>query len=326
MRAGTMVLVCALIAMAAPAAAQSCAAPTASDARDRIYDRSWIRSDALFYGADERGMFKLRLRANAIQLIGEHGSQPPERVQLSPSKRWLEYERSGPFEYWLYDSGQMREHRIDIHSVGSVQVQFSPDDTSLAWLERSSAEHRLGILDLNSFDTRRFQLQEAPDPMAIFFDLTWSAKGDRLTYAWRDAERQEFFSVDAVTGVAKAIQAPREFGADEFVESSYLLGNGVEAGKSFKPVRASKDSIALERGANVQHANGKIVVSVPRQQPRTIADNKAIPPLGCGPSLALFDAFDGRYVLYRVNGVYWIYGLRENRKAILYRGSAYLEW
>jgi hypothetical protein len=324
MRVGTTILVYALLATAMPAAAQSCGGPVLPDGPRRLYDRSWIRSNAVLYGADERGVFKLRLDSNAIEPIGDHAGQRIENFRLSQKKRWLGYDRSSPFEHWLYDVTDGGEHRVDIHSMGSVEFLFSTDESRLAWLERGGTEHRLAVLDGNSFEMRSFRLLDAPDPKAVFFDLTWSASGDRLAYAWRDAERQEFYSVDAATGIARSIPPPREFGADEFVESTYLLGNGAEPGRTptLPPVRASKDSIALERGANVRYANGKIVVSVPGKRARTIAE---VPP-GCGPSLSLSDAFDGRYVLYRMNGVYWVYGLRENRKAVLYRGRGPLEW
>ena len=172
---------------------------------------------------------------------------------------------------------------------------------------------------------RSFRLLNAPDPKAIYFDLTWSAAGDRLTYAWRDLEHEEFYSVDPIAGVANSIPLQREFAADEFVEASYLLGNGELDGLPVQPIHESKDRIALERGASVQYANRKIVVAAPKQAARTIAAETTLAP-GCGPSLSLMDAFNGRYVLYRASNVYWIYGLRENRKAILYRGAGVLEW
>lgn len=320
----SMSFVCAFLIAAAPASAQICGGPAVPDGPQRLYDRGWIRSDAVFFGADARGVFKLRLGTNGIERIGEHEAGPPEQVQLSPKKRWLEYERSASFEYWLYDIGRGRERGIDVHSAGGVEFQFSPDETRLAWLERNLSEHRLVVADLNSFETRSFRLPAAPDPKAVFFDLHWSGAGDGLTYAWRDAERQEFLSVDAATGAVKTMPAPREFGADEFVESSYLLGNGDAPGEGTarRPVRAGKDGIALERGANVRYANGKIVVSIPGKRPLAIAQLAA----GCETSLSLLDAFEGRYILYRLNGVYWIYGVRENRKAILLAGPASLDW
>jgi hypothetical protein len=323
MRAST-ILVCAFLVAAVSASAQTCGEPAVPDGSNRLYDRGWIRSDTVLYGTDARGVFKLRLGANAIERIGEHDAGPPEQVRLSPKRRWLEYESMAPFEYWLYDSGNGRERGIDVHSAGGVEFQFSPDETRLAWLERNQSEHRLAVADLNSFETRSFRLPAAPDPKAVFFDLLWSRAGDSLTYAWRDAERQEFFSVDAVTGAVKTIPAPREFGADEFVESSYLQGDGAAPGEGIarRPVRAGKDSIALERGANVRYANGKIVVSIPGKRPLAIAE----PAAGCEPSLSLLDAFEGRYILFRMNGVYWIYGVRENRKAILFAGPDSLDW
>jgi hypothetical protein len=319
MRAATAILLCAFFAAATPAVAQSCVGPALPNAPNRVYDRSWIRSDAAFYAADDRGVFQIRLGSNEVRWIGAHAGEQIENLALSPKKRWVEYERQSPFAYWLYDIANKYEHKLEVHSIDGVNLLFSADETQVAWLERDDAQHRIAVLDLNGFEKRSFRLLDAPDPKAIFYDLTWSASGDVLTYAWRDAERQEFYSVDAVTGLAKSIPSPREFGADEFLEGAYLLGErAAPNGSNPRPgVHEHKDSIALERGANVRYANRRIVVTAPGRRARTI---------GCGPRIKLLDAFEGRYVFYRTGNRYWIYGLRESRKAVLFDGAAPLEW
>ena len=324
MRAGQRFLVCAFLVVAASAAsAQSCA--TSAAVPKRSLDRTWIKNDTFFYGADARGVFRLGLGSNRIERIGAHAGEPIANLHLSPQKHWLAYEQTGPAGYWLYDTANNREHQIDVQSSGGAELQFSPDETQVAWLERSNAAHRLIVLDLRVFKTQSFRLLDAPDPKAVFFGLTWSMKGDAVTYAWRDAERQEFYSLDPKTGIARSIPPLREFAADEFVEGSYLLGEG-EVPRTRPLARAGKDTIALERGAVVRSANGKIIVSSPRTKSRTIAEISPKSGSDCRPEVTLLDAFDGRYVLYRFNSDYWIYGLRENRKAILFSGAGMVEW
>jgi hypothetical protein len=122
----------------------------------------------------------------------------------------------------------------------------------------------------------------------------------------------------------KSIPAPREFAADEFVETAYLMASDSDPGRipAVQAVRAGKERIALERGAIVQYQNRRIAVSAPKKRSRRIAELRE----GRGTPPVLLDAFDGRYVLYRMGNVYWVYGLRENRKAILFRGPGLLEW
>ena len=324
MRVGIAIFVCAFVAATARAFAQDCAGPAIPNAPNPLYDRSWIPGGVTFFGADERGVFRMRLGSNATEPIGSHAGHPIDLLSVSPRKRWVQYDSASKGEHWIYATANGRERRIDAPAMDIANRVFSPDETSLAWLEASGGQHRLSVLDLGNFETRTFRLPDAPDPKAVFFDLNWPAKGDRITYAWRYSERQEFYGVDPATGVGSPIPAPREFGADEFAEGAYLLGNGAGPNglAALQPVHAAKNSIALEGRANIRNEGGTIIVSVPHESPRTIAE--AAP--GCGAGPLLLDAFDGRYVLYRMTGAYWIYGLRENRKAILYRGAGLLEW
>ncbi len=321
MRVGTAIFISAFMA-AAPVAAQSCG-PAAAGLPSRPYDRSWVRSDAVFYGVDEKGVFRLRIGANGTERIGAADGRSIDGFQISTRKRWLQYDSSSSGKHWLYDIRAAREREVGSDAMDTANRAFSPDETRYAWLEAKGPQHSLVILDLRNFERQRFRLLEAPDPKAVFFDLTWSANGGRVTYAWRDAERQEFYGVDIATGIARSLPPPREFGADEFVEGSYLLGRGALTESAVRAnAHPNIGRVALEGGANATIANGKITVSRPRQRPRVVAHV----PASCNPSPGLLAAFDERYVLYRTDRTYWIYGLKENREAILYSGPSALDW
>ncbi len=293
-----------------PAYAQTCAPA-------RFSDHRWVESYAVLYGADSKGLFKLDLHANGVQRIGARGAMLPDSLRLSPGKRLLRYRTADGVEF-LFDTFATREHRLEIRSAGPADVQLSPAETRAAWLEQEGTEHRLAVFDLESGVLSRLSLRDAPDPKAVFFDLTWSGDGNALTYAWRDANRQEFFRADLPKGIVKSIPPSREFGADEFAEGAYLLGKSVESGLPIND--PSTDSIALERGS-LRTIGGKIVLSAPNRRDRIAA----MPDAACG-ELRLLAAFGGRYVLYSVGKVFWIYGTGENRRAILYSGEARLAW
>lgn len=298
------------IAWAAEASAQTCAPA-------RFSDHRWVESNTGLYGVDSEGLLKLRLDANGLQRIFARGAMLPDSLRLSPGKRLLHYRTADGVEF-LFDTFTAREHRLDIGSAAPADVQFSHGETHAAWLEHEGAEHRLSVFDLESGGLRRLSLPTSPDPKAVFFDLTWSGDGTALTYAWRDADRQEFFRADLSTGIVKSIPPQREFGADEFAEGAYLLGKSVESGASLN--NPSTDSIALERGT-VRRIGGKIVLSAPNRRDRIIA----MPNASCG-EIRLLAAFGGRYVLYSIGDVFWIFGIVENRQAILHRGAARLVW
>jgi hypothetical protein len=295
---------------AAPAAAQSCAP-------DRFLDHRWVRSNAILYGADSEGPFRLRLNANTPERIGAARAVEPNSLRLSPAKRWLGYRTQDGAEF-LYDTRAAREQRLDIRSAVPADVQLSPDETRAAWLEHDGPEHRLAALDLEGHSLLRIPLLDAPDRKAVFFDLTWSGDGESITYAWRDSERQEFFRADLADGIVKSIPPLREFGTDEFTEGAYLLGKPLEAGAP--PSNPGTDSIALERGV-LRKAGGTIVLTLPGRPARTIA----APAAACG-ELRLLAAFGGRYGLYSIGRTIWIYGIAENRRAVLYRGDGRLVW
>lgn len=303
-------LTLASLAWAAPGHAQTCAPA-------RFSDHRWVESNAVLYGVDSEGLFKLRLDANGLQRIGARGAMLPDSLRLSPGKRLLRYRTADGVEF-LFDTVATREHRLEIRSAGPADVQLSHGETRAAWLEHEGAKHRLAVFDLESGVLRRLSLPDAPDPKAVFFDLTWSGDESALTYAWRDANRQEFFRADLSTGIVKSIPPSREFGADEFAEGAYLLGKSVESGAPLN--NPSTDSIALEPGS-VQRMGGKIVLSAPNRRDRIIA----APDASCG-EIRLLAAFGGRYVLYSIGQVFWIYGTGENKRAILHRGEARLVW
>lgn len=295
---------------AAEGSAQTCAPA-------RFSDHRWVESNAILYGADSEGLFKLDLHANGVQRIGTRSAMLPDSLRLSPAKRLLHYRTSDGVEF-LFDTSTTREHRLEIRSASPVDVQLSRGETHAAWLEHEGAEHRLAVFDLENGIVRHLSLPNAPDPKAVFFDLTWAADGNALTYAWRDADRQEFFRADLSTGIVKSIPPVREFGADEFAEGAYLLGKSVESGTP--AINPSTDSIALERGS-VRRVGGKIVLSAPNRRDRIIATQDDT----CG-EIRLLAAFGGRYVLYSIGQVFWIYGTGENKRAILHRGAARLVW
>ncbi len=295
---------------AAEGSAQTCAPA-------RFSDHRWVESNAVLYGADSEGLFKLDLHENGVQRISAHGAIVLNSLRLSPGKRLLRYRTADGGEF-LFDTFATREHRLDIHSAGPADVQLSHGETHAAWLEHDGAAHRLAVFDLENDALRRLPLLNAPDPKAVFFDLTWSGDGTALTYAWRDADRQEFFQADLPTGAVKSIPPSREFGADEFAEGAYLLGKSVESGAPLN--NPSTDSIALEPGS-VRRIEGKIVLSAPNRRDRIIATQDA----ACG-EIRLLAAFGGRYVLYSIGDVFWIYGTSENKRAILFQGEGRLVW
>src|SRR5262245_48304327 len=123
MRAGGAALLWAFIAAASPAMAQSCGEAPAGP--KSLYDRNWIRSNAVFYGADAQGLFKLSLGSNTVQRIGDRQAQAPSHLHVSPMKRWVLYERGAASSHGLYDIAGGAEHELDVRSSGPVQLQFA---------------------------------------------------------------------------------------------------------------------------------------------------------------------------------------------------------
>lgn len=326
-----------------PASSQTCE-PTAH--LGHLHDRSWVRSDAVLYGAGtKQGVIRLQLNSNEVNRIGDHASEELLDFQVSPdrSKLFYKFVRSPNHPMlWIFDIQLGREASLapltDIVGADSSSVAFSPDSTRVA--AKSMFGRGLAILNLTTHNVRSINLNRlgAVADGELFFGLAWSYDDNTVLFGRRDREHEDYWAADAAGGAIRPIDVQSGTGDDHAL---YYANAGVELGRYCmgcdRPVALNEIALAKKMRAVVGDDGQLSVVSpkartvsvetVSPSKPIEITPGKAVDSACGGGRVALYAAFDGRYLLYAKGGTYWIYGVDERRKAILWdRPDTILVW
>lgn len=313
------------------ASAQSCG--TLSTLPNENSDRSWIKSDATLYSAGTgNGISRIRLSSNQAEPIGDHRHEDLYDFQIFPDHTKLYYsfqDRKGRMSDWIYDIADNREMRIEDltgkETSPSDSIEISPDSRAIALAPMWGDGAKISIVDLQSSKVRTFPLP-IEQKQAVMFGLGWSYAGDETLIGSRSSAGDElFWSVDRGSGRVENIQGARVGNSLQFLRDGTVIGeDSVLCGRP-----RSVKSINLPSGVTVFMTDtGELIESVPGGLTRSIA--KSTPNRGsagsdgtlvissCGDKqVVLSGSFSDRYIIYSIEGDYWIYGVEEDRKVHL---------
>jgi hypothetical protein len=326
------------------ASAGSCGTPAAVHATG-LGDRSWIRTDAVMYGANNTaGVFRLPLNSNRLEPIGHHAGAGIMGFEMSADRSKLIYDldSAGVPTHWLYDIKTGRETELEALTKAIPPwgaAAYSADASKVAFVPRPGDGQTVQAMDLRTRRVRSFPLPAAtPAGDTLLFGLTWSRDGSEVLVGRRWQDREDFWSINPTSGTVRKITGTRVAGPHPTRDSIHYIRDGADIGDDCVRCAAPDDSsrVRLADGARaVRTQRGDILVE--RQGASTITLLGAVPatwvktPLGgtaisaCdGVSGGIHGAIDGRYLIYSIDGVYWVYGATEKRRATLPR--AYLVW
>jgi hypothetical protein len=308
--------------------AWSCGVPDTAPLQDQdLQDLNWVRAPAnLFIAFPQGSTFHLQLGPYSRTVVGEDAEQSISPINLSPDKRWLLYRLGGGPEYRLYDIQQRQIHRLDMPLQRFSTFAFSPDSRFLAAPIRNGSDHGIAVLDLKTRSSREFIPTGETKPNGMAGLIAWSndSRNVLIDYATR-IDAPTAFAFDPASGIFRVIDSVRDNGRSIEGKTRYFEnGQEIGAGCVFCSLIPPTE-IGLVDGAKVIHHDHRIEVIRPGRPPILLAETPKPPPrkpdepaLACaGPAFHLLGAFGGQYVLYRADGLAWIYGLAENRKALL---------
>lgn len=314
------------LAAALPKGAWACGgSPTEADASG---DRRWIDSDAVLYGtANEFGVFRLRLNSNRLETLGAYAVQPGDTLLLSGNKRWLLYATRGR-GWFVFDTIANQERRLEDLAPAMGGYVFSPAEDKVAGA--STAGDSVAVVDLKADTVQLHSLAALPPQSeAVISVVTWLDTVDRLVLHRRPrAAPSSLWSLELSSGrlpplVGRYDQAT---GTDHYSDGGIAIGSYC----ALCSARRTFSELALSDGARVSNSREEglvvtlagdetvvVVTGVPRVK---VSPNE--PVLACSSRGAtLLGAFAGRYIVYIDEGTYWIYGVRERRKAALLTGA-----
>ena len=316
------------------ASAQSCGTP--STLPNESSDRSWIKSDATLYSAGrQNGISRIRLSSNQAEPIGDHSHENLYDFQILPDHTRLYYsfqDRKDRMSHWIYDIADGRETRLEDltgkDGTPSDSIAISPDSRAIALVPMRSDDVKISIVDLQSSSVRTFPLP-IEQKQLLMFSLTWSYASDEIIIGTRSpAADKLFWAVDRKSGRVENVQGALVGHSLEFVRNGTVIGEDYLVGGN--PV--SVDIINLPSGMTVSLTKaGELISSVPGGLTRSIEksvpdhgsvgpDGKLVVSLCGGKHVALYGSFNDRYILYAIEGDYWIYGVEEDRKVHLDAG------
>lgn len=345
---------------AQPALAQSCSGPSPRLAR-AVADRSWIPADLVLYGINRfDGVFRLALRSGTVTRIGHHKAAFVEYPTFSSDHRWLSFAfgagGEGENTTWLYNFASHREHSLGTwRQVAALAPLFAPDGERVVLFRDDGGAANAFIVDLKTFKTRAFSLAasrlEPSGEQVDSYDIgqgAWSTDGRRILFARNSQDRQPIaWSLDAASGALTRVEAraqsmPNGMIGDGAKRIAYVLNGAVLGASCWGCEPDTPRSFDLAGGARVYIAtnrydqDSRIELAVPGQAPRIIAEapdpipdakGEVVVMSGCGPAPAeILGTFEGRFVLYRVSDIYWLYDSIGDRRQAIWRGYTYWRW
>lgn len=310
-----------------------------ADAPAPLYDRSWVQSDVPLVGVGSLGAFRTRLGSNDIQPIGDHAGTSVSDFQMSPNRQMLLYgltDRQHSQTYWLYDITSGHEQKLDVLTDKVGRLVFAPDGRRLAWFRRDGVA--ASVIGVNGEILSDFRLPDEAGTITSAISHAWTRTGTNILLGIRTSAGDKYWSIDPATSLAKQVDARVERRPVPIVRY-FDDGQEIGVGCSLCGRREAAQQLDLANGARVVSSDGVISVHWPDGRTKSIAVWKEKPvevevapgvvesvasACGSGPP-ALFDAIDGRYVIYFSDWQYWVYGVEEDRAAAFPKYST-IEW
>ncbi len=287
-------------------------------------DRHWIRSDVVAYGVSTYAsptVFRVPLNGGAPEAIGGNHQKPATVIGIEPSGRYLLYRGDDRDDWWRLDLVTGGERPLSFPGHGFPVV--APDARHGAKITRDGQGFAMVVTDTATLRSRRLQL---PDIERINFDsLIWSRDGTSLYFTSGPRDDSIYWIVEISTGRLRQVEGyTAGTAAARFMED----GTEVTAGCLGCHADDTAPAFTLRDGSTVSKDGDELIMEKPGQPRKVIYQaQNALPvempdgqfaTLACGSErVYIVGIVDDRYLIYGRDDAYWIYGIEEDRSALL---------
>lgn len=285
-------------------------------------DKSWVKINRQIYFGRQGKIYQTRFNSNQLTVLTDHGFDYLSEVTLSPDVQYIAYRgyKNKQFSSYLYDLKRGQDYRLPIDYDPPVflpTVEFSPDSKMLAWpaINPRGDSQQVVIMNLENHTS---QVRRYPLDVKSLVDY-------RMTTAkWSPDGKYLFFET-----IAFPVSAFYKYnvGTQEFVIISGKDGRFIENGNDLPyyslPCRrwscAEQDKPMKGESATIDDHYRLIVKSVDGHE--VTVDKGAVS--ACGIPTISFEAWldNGKYLVYLLDGIAYIYGVHDHRKAVLFDAS-----
>jgi hypothetical protein len=284
-------------------------------------DLTWVKTNhPIYFAIQDRGIFRLKLNSNIPEPLGIHNGAAFSGFRMSASGRYLIYQTLSATSgsSYIYDLDRGLEQQI----FGFPQysdVTISPDNRYIAAISPPREPAAVWLLNLKDGKTRHFTIPSNDAAVAVF-GKEWSTESS-LLFGVRDRSNEVFWSFTPDTGDFSLVRGVRT-GSFKF---TYFKGS--------TEVQTVCESCRTYQSLSTVNVAGGTVVATPyslvfRKSGSPDREIAALPPpsalapgqptLACGPtSIHLSDVIDDDYLLFSVDDSIELYGINENRTALL---------
>jgi hypothetical protein len=291
-------------------------------------DKSWVKINRRIYLGREGKIFETRFNSNQLTVLADHGFNYLSTFTLSPDVQYIAYKgyKDKHFSSYLYDIKHGRDYKLPINyeSATSIsqgkyfsldpQVEFSPDSKKLAWpavdpqrnsqqivimnLENQTSQVRSYPLDVRTLGEYRTTIAKwSPDGKYLYFDSIAFPVGAYYKY---DVVAEQFARIDGHDG--RFIENGREL--PYYARPCHRWS----CAEQDKPMAGESATIDNDYRLIIKTADGKEVT----------VDQGALTPCGTPTMWPIAWLENGKYYVYDLDGIAYIYGIKEHRKAVLF--------
>ncbi len=281
----------------------------------------WVKiSRPIYIAMLFRGVFQLNLNSLTAQPLGIHKGALFDDFHMSPSGRYLIYQLSGS-EWqptYIYDLHLGIEQRIPgIPTHTSIIV--SPNDKWLATISTFAVAPVVWLLKLKDGKVQRYPLPSNDEDNSVV-STVWSAENNLLLDVRKDAA-EAFWSFNPETGKFLQVRGVRTSPTNiayftgskeiqtvcEWCTAEHRLTTVNVAGGA---VFATRESLVFRKSG----APDRTIANVPAEP----KPSPGQPVVDCGPDgIRLNGVFDNNYLLYSIDDTVLLYGVEEDRAAVL---------
>ncbi len=301
-------------------------------------DKSWVKIDRKIYLGRNGKIFQTSFKSTNLTLLADHGFTYLSEFSLSPNVQYIAYKgyKDGQFSSYLYDLKHGKDYKLPIaydparlypqHKYFSPhpQVEFSPDSKKLAWpaIDPNNDSQRIVIFNLES---QTSQVQSYP------LDVRTLGNYRMTTAKWSPDGKYVYFE-----NLAFPVSAYYKYdvGAQTFSRIDGQDGHFIEHGHELpyfalpcprwscatqdQPTAGESATIDDHYRLTIKTADGKEVM----------VDQGVLTPCGTPTLFPIAWLQNGKYYAYELDGVAYIYGIEEHRKAVLFdsSGSKFYGW
>ena len=301
-------------------------------------DTSWVKSTKTIYKLDKYSkLYKTDFDSNVSEIIFDHNyTKSYASFKMSPDGRYIIYGRlreSNKIDaYYLHDTLQDTNTKIiETLNYDGLQIEFSPDSSQIGFVH-SEAMNRdrpkrldIFIMSLSDFSKKFIDYPEyavIPKDKVRGKELKWSLDGKYLYLAFNghltQGHTREYHKIDLLNNSSHKIDGNYDKGYT-FIEHNIKI----KTHKNPYPqshIRHSKLKVSSNKTIAFVDDDYNLIINDKDRNLTKIAQGTYCQ---CeGVTIGIIDWIEnGKYLIYKIRQTTYIYGLAENRKAILFMNS-----